>query len=335
MESSQLNLSTCHNWLGNIDFDVMRKTYLEEEEEEEEDTNGAFQVENPERAEGDSTFNWWEEDCEVWSQNFDPTGSNLPADADGSQLPEYISTRIPSHVGNGSSDTLDLKPPYLLDMDKYQSIWETGDAFGHCGAALGSSTLNAPYPTRESLDGTWAPCDPLDPDPSADQDCFGDSALEEILHHLGEGSEETPYDVAEDDQLESAGPTYTVDSHQIPASDVLVKMKASRKHRVRGPKNWEFLMRLLVDPRTNPALIEWEDEGQGIFRLRNPKTIAQIWASRNGNSGDLSYNNFARGLRHHYKKGILIPIPERQLVYQCGQKALEFLSQIKCSQVPA
>ncbi|XP_066944593.1 transcription factor ETV6-like isoform X2 [Macrobrachium rosenbergii] len=252
MESSQLNLSTCHNWLGNIDFDVMRKTYLEEEEEEEEDTNGAFQVENPERAEGDSTFNWWEEDCEVWSQNFDPTGSNLPADADGSQLPEYISTRIPSHVGNGSSDTLDLKPPYLLD-----------------------------------------------------------------------------------DQLESAGPTYTVDSHQIPASDVLVKMKASRKHRVRGPKNWEFLMRLLVDPRTNPALIEWEDEGQGIFRLRNPKTIAQIWASRNGNSGDLSYNNFARGLRHHYKKGILIPIPERQLVYQCGQKALEFLSQIKCSQVPA
>ncbi|XP_066945275.1 ETS-related transcription factor Elf-3-like [Macrobrachium rosenbergii] len=195
-------------------------------------------------------------------------------------------------------------------MDKYQSIWETGDAFGHCGAALGASTLDAPYPTRESLDGTWAPYDPLDPDPSADQDCFGDSALEEILHHLGEGSEESPYDVAEglvflrepallvkDEQLESAGPSYAVDSHQIPASDVLVKMRASRKHRVRGPKNWEFLMRLLVDPRANPALIEWEDEGQGIFRLRNPKAITQIWASRDGNSSDLSYNNFKRGLR--------------------------------------
>ncbi|XP_064082923.1 uncharacterized protein LOC135198935 [Macrobrachium nipponense] len=238
-----------------------------------------------------------------------------------------------------------------LDLERYQTIGDTGDTYGHYGATLGASTLDAPYTTNESLDGTWAPHYSLDPNTSAVQDCFEDPALESVLRHLGErggGIGESPYDVpggllfleepalpATDDQLESAGPTATVDSQQISASDVLVKMNASRKHRVRGPKNWEFLMRLLVHPTANPAIIGWEDEEEGIFRLRNPKVIAQLWASRNENSNDLSYNNFARGLRHHYKKGILIPIPERQLVYKCGQKALDYLNQIRCSQVPA
>ncbi|KAK7065814.1 hypothetical protein SK128_002184, partial [Halocaridina rubra] len=97
----------------------------------------------------------------------------------------------------------------------------------------------------------------------------------------------------------------------------------------RGIKNWEFLMRLLLDPRTNPSLIEWENEATATFRLKQPTVIASLWASRHPGETDLSYNNFARGLRHHYKSKTLLPIPQRQLVYQCGQKAKEFLEHLR------
>lgn len=64
----------------------------------------------------------------------------------------------------------------------------------------------------------------------------------------------------------------------------------------RGPKSWEFLMRLLADPRTNPKLIKWEDESRTTFRLTQPDCIATLWSSR-GSNKQQSYNNFARGLR--------------------------------------
>lgn len=115
----------------------------------------------------------------------------------------------------------------------------------------------------------------------------------------------------------------------IPSEVMLGKIQSKNRKRARGPKNWEFLMRLLVDPRTNPSIIEWEDEASATFRLKQPSIIARMWASRNPDQSDLSYNNFARGLRHHYKTGTLQPIPERQLVYRCGTKALEFLKEIR------
>lgn len=65
----------------------------------------------------------------------------------------------------------------------------------------------------------------------------------------------------------------------------------------RGPKSWEFLIRLLADKRTNPALIRWEDEASATFRLTQPAIIAKMWGARSEKS-NLTYVNFARGLRY-------------------------------------
>ncbi|XP_064083705.1 ETS homologous factor-like [Macrobrachium nipponense] len=110
--------------------------------------------------------------------------------------------------------------------------------------------------------------------------------------------------------------------------DVFKKIPTNTRRKVRGPRSWEFLVRLLVDKRTNPALIRWEDEATATFRLTQPNIIAQMWGKRSKNP-KLSYVNFARGLRYHYNTGALEPVSERQLVYRWGPKALEYLDELK------
>ncbi|KAK8379400.1 hypothetical protein O3P69_019361 [Scylla paramamosain] len=102
---------------------------------------------------------------------------------------------------------------------------------------------------------------------------------------------------------------------------------SSRRKRDRGPKSWEFLMRLLADPRTNPDVIRWEDRSRYTFRLVQPQVIASLWGQRS-NKRTLTYNNFARALRYHYHTKYLIRVSERQLVYGCGQPAIQFLNTI-------
>ncbi|XP_063612608.1 ETS homologous factor-like [Penaeus indicus] len=112
-----------------------------------------------------------------------------------------------------------------------------------------------------------------------------------------------------------------------PPCDALEKISTKSRKKVRGPKNWEFMLRLLMDKRYNPELIRWENEAEKTFRLVRPDIIAQMWGKR-ANKHCLSYNNFARGLRYQYTTGALKPVPERQLVYQCGPKALQFWREI-------
>ncbi|KAG7161187.1 ETSous factor-like 4 [Homarus americanus] len=76
----------------------------------------------------------------------------------------------------------------------------------------------------------------------------------------------------------------------------------------RGPKNWEFVIRLLADPQTNPSLIRWEEQTQGTFRLVQPAVIARMY---------------------HYTTGALQPVSEKQLVYRCGPKALKYLIDLR------
>ncbi|XP_042871877.1 ETS homologous factor-like [Penaeus japonicus] len=111
--------------------------------------------------------------------------------------------------------------------------------------------------------------------------------------------------------------------------EILQKIPSAKRKRVRSPKNWEFLLRLLADARTNPSLIKWENESAATFRLVKPSAIASIWASRTPDAPPLSYNNFARGLRYHYSRGALEPVSEKQLVYRCGPKALKFLHDLR------
>ncbi|XP_042871869.1 ETS homologous factor-like [Penaeus japonicus] len=114
----------------------------------------------------------------------------------------------------------------------------------------------------------------------------------------------------------------------LPEEDVLGKIRTKSRKRVRGPKNWEFMIRLLVDKKYNPELIRWEDQDEKTFRLVKPVIIAQMWGKR-ANKPRLSYDNFARGLRYQYTTGALKPVPERQLVYKCGPKALKFLKELQ------
>ncbi|XP_063853536.1 ETS homologous factor-like [Scylla paramamosain] len=96
----------------------------------------------------------------------------------------------------------------------------------------------------------------------------------------------------------------------------------SRK-RSRGPKSWEYVVRMLADERFNPSLISWVNKADFTFKFNKPADIARMWGQR-ANKPNLSYDNFARGLRYHYKTKALEPVSERQLVYKCGQPAIDF-----------
>ncbi|XP_068212740.1 uncharacterized protein [Palaemon carinicauda] len=101
------------------------------------------------------------------------------------------------------------------------------------------------------------------------------------------------------------------------------KIKTTTRRGERGPKSWEFLVRLLANEKTNPTLIRWDDSEEATFLLVQPTIIAQMWGARSENP-NLSYNNFARALRYHYNSGTLEAVSERQFMYKCGPPALEY-----------
>lgn len=122
----------------------------------------------------------------------------------------------------------------------------------------------------------------------------------------------------------SPSPSPTPSSSLSSSGNILEKIKTTSRKRVRGPKNWEYLMRMLVDQQYNPSVIRWEDEAAHTFRIVKPSVIAQMWGNRS-NKPNLTYDNFARGLRYHYTTGALEAVSVRQLVYRCGPKALKYL----------
>ncbi|XP_069990284.1 ETS homologous factor isoform X1 [Penaeus vannamei] len=134
---------------------------------------------------------------------------------------------------------------------------------------------------------------------------------------------------ADDIEVASSG---SVDEEGQP--DTYLNRISTNRRRHRGPKSWEFLMRLLADERTNPSVIKWEDQSAATFRLIQPHYIAKLWGKRSGRP-ELTYNNFARALRYHYKKGQLVKVSERQLVYGCGPDALLFVNHLLNHERPA
>ncbi|XP_064083393.1 uncharacterized protein LOC135199356 [Macrobrachium nipponense] len=134
-----------------------------------------------------------------------------------------------------------------------------------------------------------------------------------------------PDDTLEDHEMEAGGDPRS--PHETNRTVPHLKKIPTKRKRDRGPKSWEFLMRLLACPKTNPSIIRWENEAEGSFRLVQPQEIANMWGTRS-NKDDLSYNNFARALRYHYKTKLLFKISERQLVYGCGPAALAFYREL-------
>jgi len=98
----------------------------------------------------------------------------------------------------------------------------------------------------------------------------------------------------------------------------------TRKKRCRGPYVWEFLVRLLQDPRTNPRWIRWTGRSPGEFVLVKKDLIASLWGSRLGKQ--VTYDHFARLLRHHYKKSRnVMPVENQPMTYCFGEAMLERL----------
>ncbi|KAK7026699.1 hypothetical protein SK128_001131, partial [Halocaridina rubra] len=109
-------------------------------------------------------------------------------------------------------------------------------------------------------------------------------------------------------------------------NEILKRIPTPGRQRDRGPKSWEFLMRLLADRRYNNGLIRWEDRDNYTFRILQPHVVAAMWGKR----GDklITYENFSRGLRYHYKTGALTLVSNRKLLYKCGPQAMEFYQRL-------
>ncbi|NWJ08806.1 ELF5 factor, partial [Crypturellus undulatus] len=82
---------------------------------------------------------------------------------------------------------------------------------------------------------------------------------------------------------------------------------------------WEFVRDLLLSPDENSGILEWEDRGQGIFRVVKSEALAKMWGQRKKNDR-MTYEKLSRALRYYYKTGILERV-DRRLVYKFGKNA--------------
>ncbi|XP_017886922.1 ETS-related transcription factor Elf-5-like isoform X2 [Ceratina calcarata] len=85
-------------------------------------------------------------------------------------------------------------------------------------------------------------------------------------------------------------------------------------------KLWEFIRDLLLNNRTCPSLICWEDYSQAKFRFVKSDEVAKRWGSRKGNT-NMTYEKLSRAMRYYYKSQIFLPVYGRRLVYQFGPNA--------------
>nr|XP_025955764.1 ETS-related transcription factor Elf-5 isoform X2 [Dromaius novaehollandiae] len=69
----------------------------------------------------------------------------------------------------------------------------------------------------------------------------------------------------------------------------------------------------------NNGILEWEDRGQGIFRVVKSEALAKMWGQRKKNDR-MTYEKLSRALRYYYKTGILERVDKR-LVYKFGKNA--------------
>ncbi|CAL4173639.1 unnamed protein product, partial [Meganyctiphanes norvegica] len=107
------------------------------------------------------------------------------------------------------------------------------------------------------------------------------------------------------------------------------KITSKIKSRTRMPNIWEFMVRLLLHPVTNPSLVAWEHKKKHIFRLMKPHELSDLWNSRVSSDKNLPYSSFARALRYWYSRGGLRMIKERQLLYRMGPRARSYLQKLQ------
>ncbi|XP_064082985.1 uncharacterized protein LOC135199001 [Macrobrachium nipponense] len=239
---------------------------------------------------------------------------------------------------------------YTLDSGHLDQVTEVHSQNASCGSASsnynaqhqflpylrgqGNATELLPY-SRETEMSSGGHNEVLKPLPIMGGE-FGESASagyapeEEILRgDLDGASVESAFE-GTDDSTGRGGSGCTELS--LTRRHPLQRMRTPTSSRDRGPKSWEFLMNLLADSRYNPSLIKWDDEQRFIFRLVKPCEVAEMWASRKGQNNGIDKNNFARNLRYFYKDGTLQAVKEKQYVYGCGTKAIQFYKNLLFSE---
>lgn len=61
---------------------------------------------------------------------------------------------------------------------------------------------------------------------------------------------------------------------------------------------WQFLRDLLKDDHYNDA-IEWLDQKNGIFKIKNPTKVSGLWGKIKSGKDGMKYANMARGIRYN------------------------------------
>ncbi|KAB7496338.1 ETS homologous factor [Armadillidium nasatum] len=74
------------------------------------------------------------------------------------------------------------------------------------------------------------------------------------------------------------------------------KPESERKRRPKKTgRLWEFIRNLLLDPKTCPSLLRWEDAHAGIFRIVQSDAIANKWGMRKNNE-KMNYEKLSRAM---------------------------------------
>lgn len=88
----------------------------------------------------------------------------------------------------------------------------------------------------------------------------------------------------------------------------------------RNSRLWEFIRDLLLDAKTCPSLLKWENVDEGVFRFVNSEKVARLWGERKCNPR-MTYEKLSRAMRYYYKSQVFQPVIGRRLVYKFGPNA--------------
>ena len=130
----------------------------------------------------------------------------------------------------------------------------------------------------------------------ADLNCIMNECSTPIQQHI------VPSDSA-DSPVYEAKPK---DSNDIPfqSSDWIVYDRLTGKSR--PPRQNEYLFLILDNPRYS-NYVEWIDQKNGLFKIREPERVAALWqrVKNRRTQGIMDYDTFARGIRYYYKTGVM------------------------------
>jgi len=82
-------------------------------------------------------------------------------------------------------------------------------------------------------------------------------------------------------------------------------------------KLWEFLQNLLLDDKTCPSLIKWENYQERTFKFVQSEKVAKLWGGRKNNDS-MNYEKLSRAMRYYYRSKVLLPVAGKRLVYKFG-----------------